>query len=154
MKRVFADQMVRCMPATTPQAAKWSTTKVSKAMHSGVITVSPSTALTKVAKLMANGRLHCVVVATPPIEVGSLWGIVTDLDLMAAASVRSLEDQCAAGSASTPAVLISPHARLTDAAELMTRHGVTHLVVAEARRPVGVLSTLDVALAIADSAPD
>jgi len=66
---------------------------------------------------------------------------------------RGLEDQCAAGSASTPAVLISPHARLTDAAELMTRHGVTHLVVAEARRPVGVLSTLDVAVAIADSAP-
>jgi len=142
------------MATVASQAADWTSVKVSTAMHSGVITVSPNTPLTKVAKLMANRRMHCVVVATEPIEVGSLWGVITDLDLMAAASVRSVEDQCAAGSASTPAVLISPLARLTDAAELMTRHGVTHLVVADARRPVGVLSTLDVAVAIADSVSD
>lgn len=140
-----------CMATIASQP--WTRMKVSKAMHSGVVTVSPTEPLTKVAKLMADRRLHCVVVATAPIEVGSLWGTITDLDLMAAASVRSVEDQCAAGSTSTPAVLISPQARLTDAAELMTRHGVTHLVVAEATRPVGVLSTLDVAVAIADSAP-
>jgi len=98
--------------------------KVSKAMHFGVITVSPETRLTRVAKLMADRRTHCVVVATAPIKAGSVWGIVTDLDLMAAASVRHVEDQCAAGSASTPAVLISPHARLTDAVELMTRQAL------------------------------
>jgi CBS domain-containing protein len=142
------------MATIASQLATWTMMKVSKAMHFGVITVPPETRLTKVAKLMADRRMHCVVVATAPIEVGSVWGIVTDLDLMAAASVRNVEDQCAAGSASTPAVLISPHASLTDAVELMTRHGVTHLVVAEARRPVGVLSTLDVAVAIADSDPD
>lgn len=142
------------MATIASQPATWTRIKVSKAMHSGVITVSPQAPLTKVAKLMADRRLHCVVVGIEPLEVGSVWGIITDLDLMAAASVRSVEDQCAAGSASTPVVLISPHAQLTDAAELMTRQGVTHLVVAEARRPVGVLSTLDVAVAIADSYPD
>jgi CBS domain-containing protein len=146
--------MVRDMPTIPSKAAKWTRVRVARAMHSGVITVSPHTPLTKVAKLMASRRVHCVVVATEPVEVGSLWGVISDLDLMAAASVRSVEDQCAAGSASTPAVLISPHAPLAKAAELMTRHGVTHLVVAEARRPVGVLSTLDIADAIADSAPE
>jgi len=47
--------------------------KVSMAMHSGVITVSPETRLTRVAKLMGDRRMHCVVVATAPIEVGSVW---------------------------------------------------------------------------------
>jgi signal-transduction protein with cAMP-binding, CBS, and nucleotidyltransferase domain len=104
--------------------------------------------------VMADRRLHCVVVAHEPLEVGSLWGIVSDVDLIAAACVRSLEEQSAAGSASTAAVLVSPHERLLDAAELMTRHGVSHLIVAEAHRPVGVLSTLDLATAIADAAPE
>jgi CBS domain-containing protein len=132
--------------------AAWTTMKVSQAMHSGVVTLSPDATLMKVAEVMANRHLHCVVVADEPLEVGSLWGIVSDLDLIAAACLRSLEDQSAAGSASTAAVLVSPHARLPDAAELMTRHGVSHLVVAEAHRPVGVLSTLDLATAIADAA--
>jgi CBS domain-containing protein len=39
---------------------------------------------------------------------------------------------------------------LRSASELMTRHGTTHVVVTDARdrRPVGILSSLDIARAV------
>jgi CBS domain-containing protein len=140
------------MTAIAATRGAWTTRKVSDAMHAGVVTVSPDMKLSKVAEVMANRRLHCVVVAAEPIEVASLWGIVSDVDLISAACVRDLEEQSAAGSASTPAVLVSPNAALMEAVELMTRHGVAHLVVAEGHLPTGIISTLDLATAIADSA--
>jgi CBS domain-containing protein len=151
MERRMKCATLLAMTRMASAPASWTTRKVADAMHAGVVTVSPDTTLATVADLMANRRLHCVVVADEPVEVGSLWGIVSDLDLVAAACVRSLEDQLAAGSASTAAVLVSPNVRLREAAELMTRHGVSHLVVAEAHRPLGVLSTLDLATAMADA---
>ena len=83
------------------------------------------------------------------------WGIVSDLDLVAAAMVRDLADQTAGGSAATPVVMIAPHETLERAAQLMTEHGSSHLIVVEGARglPVGVLSTLDVAAALAAHEP-
>ncbi len=50
-----------------------------------------------------------------------------------------------------PAVTIAPSESLDVAAQLMARTGVAHLVVVDPveRRPVGVLSTLDLAGALA-----
>jgi CBS domain-containing protein len=48
-------------------------------------------------------------------------------------------------------VSVAPEDAVADAADLMVRHGVTHLVVVSEQTgsPVGVISTLDVARAAA-----
>jgi CBS domain-containing protein len=104
---------------------------------------------------MVSNRVHCVVVADPSVAP-ALWGIVSDLDLVAAASVRELDGQLAGGSAGTPAVTVSRDASLQHAAQLMTEHLVAHLIVTDpsSDRPVGVLSTFDVATALVAAAAD
>ncbi len=122
-------------------------------MHVGVITCDRDTLLTEVARTMARESVHCVVVATGSGESGALWSIVSDLDLVAAATVRDLADQTAGGSAASPLVLVTPGESLERAAQLMTEHATTHLLVVDRRRPpapVGVLSTLDIASALAE----
>lgn len=120
-------------------------------MHQGLLSCPRNTSLKAVAELMVEQRVHCVVVTDDPSDAGALWGIVSDLDLIAAASVRELGEQEAGGTAMTPAVTIAPGQPLRQAARLMTRYGVAHLVVVDpvTHRPVGVLSTLDLAAALA-----
>jgi CBS domain-containing protein len=118
-------------------------------MHHGVLTCSKDASLAHVAGLMASHRVHCVVVTDEQEGAPSLWGIVSDLDLTAAASVRDLDQQTAGATAATAALTIEPDETVQRAAQLMTEHGTTHLVVVDAeRRPVGILSTLDVAAAL------
>lgn len=125
---------------------------VGQAMHAGVIVCPRDTPLATVAELMAAQRVHCVVVADDPDDAGSLWGVVSDLDLVAAAAVRDLDEQKADGTAASPALMVEPSETLLRAAQLMTEHATAHLVVVDPRthRPVGVLSTLDVAAALSD----
>lgn len=122
-------------------------------MHWGVVSCTSSGSLKSVAALMNDARIHCVVVIDDPSDAASLWGVVSDLDLIAAASVRSLAEQEAGGTAMTPAVTIAPAEPLEQAAQLMTRHGIAHLVVVDPveHRPVGVLSTFDLAAALASA---
>lgn len=124
--------------------------RVADRMHLGVITCDRDTPLADVAATMTRERVHCVVVERRSGEAGEPWGVVSDLDLVAAATVRDLDEQTAGGSAATPVVLVAPGETLERAAQLMTEHGTSHLVVVEpdSQRPVGVLSTLDVAAAL------
>lgn len=119
-------------------------------MTRGVIRCAPETPLLEVAELMASRRVHCVVVASD-VRASRVWGIVSDLDLVAAAGVRDLDEQTAGGSAATPALVVAPEETLERAAQLMTEHATTHLVVVERGRPVGILSTLDLARAFVDA---
>lgn len=84
----------------------------------------------------------------------SLWGVVSDLDLIAGAAVRDVEAQTAGGTAATPVVMVEPEHTLLRAAQLMTEHATFHLVVVDpgSGLPVGVLSTLDLARAVAPAA--
>ena len=124
-------------------------TRVENVMHEGVFTCGRDESLAVVARLMADHRVHSVVVTDEPSDAPSLWGVVSDLDLVAAASVRELEEQVADAAAATPALTIAPDDTLQRAAQLMVEHALTHLVVVDRGRPVGVLSTLDVADALA-----
>jgi len=125
---------------------------VSAAMHSGVLTCGTEASLASVAELMATRRVHCIVVTDDPGDAESLWGIVSDLDLAAAASVRDLAEQTAGATAATAVLTIAPDETVQRAAQLMTEHCTTHLVVVDAgHRPVGILSTLDVAAALGES---
>ena len=78
-------------------------------------------------------------------------GIVTDLDLVQAASHGGLDDRTAGGSAKTPVVRVSGRDPLEQAVEVMTAHGTSHIVVVEpdTRQPVGILSAPDDAAALA-----
>jgi CBS domain-containing protein len=122
------------------------TKHVSEVMHRGVLSCDRDASLREVARTMAEKRVHCVVVESGSGDAGPLWGVVSGLDLVAAASVRGLDEQTAGGSAASPVVTISAGETLERAAQLMTEHGTAHIIVIdEARLPVGVLSTLDVA---------
>ncbi|MCZ7589822.1 MAG: CBS domain-containing protein [Gaiella sp.] len=126
------------------------TITVREAMHEGVLSCPTDTPLSTVAELMAGNGVHCIVVT----DAGdaSVWGVVSDLDLVAAAGVRDLDAQSAGGSAATPALAIAPDDTLQRAAQVMTEHAATHLLVVEetSGRPVGVVSTLDVARVLAE----
>jgi CBS domain-containing protein len=124
---------------------------VGDAMHRGVVTCDVGTPLSKVAQMMVGHRIHCVVVVDSSEErERAPWGVVSDLDL-AAAFANEVEG--AAGEiAATPAVTVGVRDPLRRAAQLMTEHGVTHVVVVDPRstRAAGVLSTLDLARVLAD----
>jgi signal-transduction protein with cAMP-binding, CBS, and nucleotidyltransferase domain len=125
-------------------------TRVGDAMHEGVLSCSADTPLSAVAELMAGHGVHCVVVIDP--DAVGVWGVISDLDLVAASGVRDLDAQSAGGSAATPALAIGPEDTLQRAAQMMTEHAAAHLLVVddESGRPVGVLSTLDIARVLAE----
>ncbi len=120
-------------------------------MHPSLVSCARNASLKSVAELMAGRRVHCVVVTDDPSDALALWGVVSDLDLVAAASVRELDEQTAGVTAATPAITIGPSDSLQRAGYLMIKHDVSHLVVVDPslRRPVGVISTLDLATVLA-----
>jgi CBS domain-containing protein len=130
------------------------TSSVAAVMHKGVISCRPETPLSKIAQMMAAHRIHSVVVWSEADEAdadGTLWGVVSDFDL-ARAIAAGAPRLTAEALTSAPAVTIGPDASVRKAAEVMVGSRVTHLVVAKRGRPVGVVSTLDLARALADRA--
>jgi CBS domain-containing protein len=123
--------------------------KVEDVMHAGVVTCSLHAPMTEVARAMAANRIHCVVVWNEPSrnETAELWGVVSDLDLVKIAANEHLSATSAGRCAATPALIIPPGETLRRAAQMMVEHEVAHLVVVDpsSAKPVGVLSTLDLA---------
>ena len=136
--------------AVTFGATELEEMRVRDAMHEGVLSCSADTPLSIVAELMAAHGVHCIVVTDA--DHLAVWGVISDLDLVAAAGVRELDAQSAGGSAVSPALAIGPDDTLHRATQMMTEHAAAHLLVVddEAGRPVGVLSTLDVARVLAE----
>jgi CBS domain-containing protein len=125
---------------------------VADAMSTGIISCSPETPLRVVARIMATYGVHAVFVfehRDEDDEDRRFWGIVSDLDLVAAAPV--IDERTAGTSAVTPIVMVRAEDPLARAAELMARHGIAHLAVVDpdVGRPVGVVSTIDLARALA-----
>jgi CBS domain-containing protein len=124
------------------------------AMHPGMISCSPETPLRTVARMMASYRVHAIVVHAhdeDTLEGGESWGVVTDVDLVRAALDEDVDALNAKQVAATPALTVSSVDPLDRALQLMVEHEVTHVIVVERHsgRPIGVLSTLDVARALA-----
>jgi CBS domain-containing protein len=121
--------------------------RVGDAMHAGVVTCAATTPLRDVARILVEHRIHCVAVPDVAGTDASAWGIVSDLDVVGAAVSGDVEGLTAGRIAASEALAISDDDVLERAAQLMTEHHVAHLVVvgAASGRPVGVLSTLDVA---------
>jgi CBS domain-containing protein len=127
--------------------AMFNGTRVAAAMTTGVISCPPDTPLAEVAELMADRRVHAVYVFDD--DAGELWGLVSDLDLVAAAR-GDLAHLTARDASVTPLVAVQADDSLDRAAQLLAENGVSHLAVLDAgAHPVGVLSTLDLAQVIA-----
>ena len=118
-------------------------------MRHGVISCAPETSLQTVARMMSSYHVHAVVVTTGQ-DSGMPWGIVSDIDVLSAAA-PSAEDLTAGEIAATDVLTVSPEEALTRTAQLMREHECTHVIVVDpsAGRPVGVVSTLDIAGALA-----
>jgi CBS domain-containing protein len=130
------------------------TIAVSDLMHSGVINCPPETPFREVASLMAENTAHCVVVdglARGPHHSGHLvWGTVSDVELMRAVASGRLDG--AAGEAATgELVTISPDESMERAAQIMGEQDCSHLIVVapDSGKPLGVISSLDIARGVA-----
>ncbi len=127
--------------------------RVADVMHPGILTCSRETPLRSVARMMAAYDVHAIVVFGGLETSGEaqLWGVVSDLDLIGAALAGDLDDRTAETIASTPLLLVSGRETVEEAARHMTENAVAHLIVVEpdTEHPVGVISTLDVAAALA-----
>jgi signal-transduction protein with cAMP-binding, CBS, and nucleotidyltransferase domain len=130
----------------------FETATVGDAMSHGVLSCPPETPLRVVARMMATYGVHAIFV----FEYGNeddeprLWAAVSDLDLVAATRL-DLDTLTAGATAVTPLVTVEADCSIAEAGSLMAQYGIAHLAVTErgSRRPIGVISTLDIARAIA-----
>jgi CBS domain-containing protein len=116
-------------------------------MHTGILTTDPSTSLRVVARLMAEQRVHVVAVADPD-HARRPWGMVTTLDI-AAAAAEGTDLTAGEAAADTEIVTISSADRLDYAAQTMVKRRLGHLIVVDPATgyPTGILSSLDIAAA-------
>jgi CBS domain-containing protein len=145
--------MVEAKHRPKAPAVPFETATVGEAMSHGVISCAPETPLRTVAGMMATYGVHAIFVfehADEDDESPQLWAVVSDLDL-AAATQLDLDTLTAGATAVTPLVNVSADSSIAEAGSLMAQYGIAHLAVTEpsSRRPIGVISTLDIARAIA-----
>jgi CBS domain-containing protein len=125
------------------EAPEFETFTVLNALQLRLIDCSADADVRTIARKMAEHNVHCVIVrGTEPDG----WSIVSDLDLMAALRPE-LSGATAGQLAATDSLVVDPTDSLEHAAQLMSEHQTTHAVVVDpvTRRPIGILSTLDVA---------
>jgi CBS domain-containing protein len=128
--------------------------RVINAMHPGVIACPVQTPLQTVARMMATYRVHAILVLShegDELPGGTLWGVISDSDLIRAAQSADFYEETAQSLAAAPLLTVNSSESLDRAVQLMVEHDVSHLIVVERHspRPIGVLSTLDVARALA-----
>lgn len=126
--------------------------RVIDVMHPGMISCPPETSLRTVARMMATYRVHAIVVhAHADSPGGEHWGVVTDADLVRTAQEADLDEVTAEQIAASPVLIVTTVDPLERVIQLMVEHEVAHVIAIErhSRRPLGVVSTLDVARALA-----
>jgi len=122
--------------------------KVADAMHPGILSCEPDAPLSEVARMMAANHVHCIAVIGVSHEEPELfvWSIISDHDVIRA-GIRDGSEATARGLGGEPIVTADTTTPLREAGELMLSHKVSHLVVIDPdrQRPVGIISTLDIA---------
>jgi CBS domain-containing protein len=120
--------------------------RVQDVMHRSILRCSVEAPLGEVAGIMARHGVHEVAVTSR--EGSRPIGVVSDLDVVAAA-VSGYEPSALQPAATEP-VAVSGDESLHRAGQLMSEHGVSHLVVLDPANghPIGVLSTPDIAAVV------
>ena len=123
--------------------------RVHDVMRVGVVSCQPETSLRDVARIMVGYQIHSLLVGATGSDEGPS-GIITDLDLVAAAS-SDRSDLTAADVASPDLVTVPANESLAAAAKLMRDRDCSHLLAVQpdTGRPVGVISALGIASVIA-----
>jgi CBS domain-containing protein len=123
--------------------------KVHDAMRVGVVTCRPQTSLRDVARIMVGYQIHSVVVDDLQASMHP-WAIVCDLDIANAAKAK-LDDLTAGDVARSELVTVPADETLARAAQLMSEHGVSHLMAVQrfTGQPIGVISALGLASVLA-----
>lgn len=126
-------------------------------MHKGLITCPPSTSLGQVAALLDEHQIHALVVADVPDQP---LGIISDFDLLAAEwlsvdedSLNTMRKLTARDLMTSPIETVEADTPVHEAAARMDRKHIHRILVTEAGKPVGVLSTSDFVAEIADQEP-
>jgi len=137
------------MNPSTPIVPRLDLMRVEDVMHAGLVGCDPTASLSDVARILAEERIHCVVVhGIERTRAGErlTWGIVSDRDLIRA--LDASDGGLTAGALAVTAMLtVEPREQLDRAVQLMASYDVSHIVVVENDYPVGIVSSLDVARA-------
>ena len=115
---------------------------VKDVMTSPVITTEEEASANKVAKLMFDNKVGCVVVTN---KAGKPLGIVTERDLVVRVLATNV-DPCTTTAKSfmtSPLVTVDPEATITDAAKRMSRLDIRRLAVLYKDNLVGIISSKD-----------
>jgi CBS domain-containing protein len=117
---------------------------VGDAMRPWVLSCDPATPLVTVAQRMAGEHVHAIIVLADHGDRRPV-AVVTDRTLLGAAD--RVDELTAGDVAAEPLLTAQAGEPLADASRRMAEHGATHAVVIDERtgRPIGVLSTLDIA---------
>ena len=131
------------------EPASAASVRVAEAMHTGVVRCRADASLSTVARTMAAHRIHAVVVVSAK-ETGD-WTLISDLDLAAAVGEGLLDVATVDELASTPNLFVSSDETVERAAQLMREKDTHHLIAVApgSERPVGIISTLDIADVVA-----
>jgi CBS domain-containing protein len=112
-------------------------------MHEPVVSCAPDTPMSDVAALMAAHGIHGVLVRDEP------WSLISDRDLLRAAIGRGGASVTAGHIAGRPALRVEPDDDLVLVGAMIADHDCSHALVVDDGLPVGVISTLDIARAMA-----
>ena len=122
-------------------------TRVSDLMSSPVVSCAADTTLGELATLLAERRIHGVVVLD---GAGAAAGVVSDTDVLAGEwlatddeSLATMRSMTAGELMTSPPVTIDADASTADAAARLHEERLARLVVVRDGRPVGVLATSD-----------
>ena len=123
-------------------------------MHEGIISCTPQTTLRNAARMLATYRVHALIVfPRHEADAGHVasWGVVSDFDLVEAAAERDPDSTTVGEIAGSPVRCVQLDEPLANAVLTMAANSLTHVIVLDRRtsRPIGVLSALDVARALA-----
>jgi CBS domain-containing protein len=137
----------------TPPRRRLAALRVVDVAHPGVISCPRDTPLRTVAHMMATHRVHALVVndRSAGVHGHGICGVISDVDLLAAAESADFDSMTAEDLAGSPALTVTAREPLGRAVELMLEHDASHVVMVDpgSGRPIGVVSSLDVARALA-----
>ena len=116
-------------------------------MTEEVVTAAPTATVRDVAELMRERNVGSVVIVDDAAPVG----FITDRDLAVSVVADGRDpEEPAIGHASTPVVTGSLAMNVTQAAELMTSHGIRRLPVLDGERLTGIVTLDDLVVRTGD----
>ena len=116
---------------------------VKDVMASPVVTTDEEASANKVAKLMFDNKVGCVVVTN---KAGKPLGIITERDLVVRVLAKNVNPSIAKAESfmTSPLVTIDPEAAINDAARRMSRLDIRRLAVLYKDNLVGIISSKDI----------